>query len=255
MTLKQQLQRKKPLLGTFVKTTHYHNTEVLAHTQLNLLCLDSEHAPFDRGDLDACVLAAKAHQMPVVIRVANSEPSTLLNALDIGADGVVLPHIVSADQAQNLVSKCFFGDGGRGYAGSSRFAGYTTKSITENISANKQQTCVIAQIEDLSALDEVDGICQVDGIDCIFVGRMDLTVSLGTTDPNDEKVIEAVNIIIETAHKYNKTTGMFIADINELPHWINKGVSLFLLGSDHGFILAGANALSQKFNQALTQKG
>jgi 2-keto-3-deoxy-L-rhamnonate aldolase RhmA len=252
MTLKQQLASKNPIVGTFIKSSHYHNTEVLSYSDLQLLCLDAEHAPFDRSDLDSCVLAARANQMPVLIRVPNNEPSTLLNALDIGADGVVLPHIINAEQLTATVKKCFFGNEGRGYAGSSRFAGYTTHAIGDNLANNRNNTCVIAQIEDLQALDEIDEICQVDGVDCIFVGRMDLTVSLGTTNAKDEKVLAAVNTIIETAHKHGKTTGMFVGDLSELPMWISAGVSLFLLNSDHGFMLAGAKSLKATFDNAVT---
>jgi 2-keto-3-deoxy-L-rhamnonate aldolase RhmA len=251
MTLKQQLHSKVPILGTFIKSTHYHNTEVLAHSDLDLLCLDAEHAPFDRGDLDACVLAAKAHQKPVIIRVPNNEPSTLLNALDIGADGVLLPHITSVEQAKEVVSKCFFGNEGRGYAGSSRFAGYTTRPLIDNLSNNQQKTCVIAQIEDSRALEDIDAICQIDEIDCIFVGRMDLTISLGATDAKDKKVVDAVNVIVETAHKHGKSTGMFVGDLAELPQWIAAGVSLFLLSSDHSFMLAGAKSLKSTFDDAV----
>jgi 2-keto-3-deoxy-L-rhamnonate aldolase RhmA len=250
MSLKQQLKSRQALVGTFIKSTHYHNTEVLSYSELDLLCLDAEHAPFDRGDLDSCVLAAKAKQMPVLIRVPNNDPSTLLNALDIGADGVVLPHICSASQLNSLVKKCFFGNEGRGYAGSSRFAAYTTQAITDNLANNRNKTCVIAQIEDVQALNEIDEICQVDGVDCIFVGRMDLTVSLGSTDAKDETVLAVVRTIVETAHKYGKATGMFVADLTELPHWIASGVSLFLLSSDHGFMLAGANSLKSTFDSA-----
>ncbi|MGB0938682.1 MAG: HpcH/HpaI aldolase family protein [Colwellia sp.] len=251
MNLKEQLASKTPLVGTFIKSTHYHNTEVLSYSDLGLLCLDAEHAPFDRSDLDTCVLAARANNMPVVIRVPNNDPSTLLNALDIGADGVVLPHIYNAKQLEDVVQKCFFGNEGRGYAGSTRNAAYTTSPIANNLTHNKKSTCVIAQIEDLKALDEIDEICQVDNVDCIFVGRMDLTVSLGTTNPKDDSVLEAVHTIVNSAHKYGKTTGMFVGDLSELPMWIEAGVSLFLLNSDHGFLLAGAKSLKSTFDNAV----
>jgi len=253
MSLKQSLAQQNPLIGTFIKTPHFHNTEVLAHTNLDLLCLDAEHAPFDRADLDQCVLAAKSQQKPVVIRVPDTNSATILNALDLGADGVVLPHILNAEHARNVVKKCYYGPDGRGYAGSTRFAGYTTKKLPENLANNQQQTCVIAQIEDLSAVDDIDAICQVDGIDCIFIGRMDLTVALEQTDPSHPDVMNAVDKVVVATQKYGKNCGMFVGDLTELPHWISKGVSLFLLGSDHGFMLSGANQLQQTFEQAITK--
>ncbi len=251
MSLKQLLAEKKPLLGTFLKTPHFHNTEVLAHTNLDVLCLDAEHAPFDRADLDTCVLAAKSQQMPVVIRVPDTENTTLLNALDLGADGVVLPHIMNAEHARKVVKKCFYGPDGRGYAGSTRFAGYTTKKLPDNLANNKNQTCVIAQIEDLEAVEDIEAICQVDGIDCIFIGRMDLTVALEQVSASHSDVLTAVEKVVAAANKYDKNCGMFVGDLTELPHWIAKGVSLFLLGSDHSFMLAGAKQLQQTFNAAV----
>ena len=253
MSLKNKLTTKQPIIGTFIKTPHFHNTEVLAHTSLDVLCLDAEHAPFDRADLDKCVLAAKSQQKPVIIRVPNTENSSILNALDIGADGVVLPHILNAEHAREVVKKCFYGPEGRGYAGSTRFAGYTTKKLPENLKSNANQTCVIAQIEDLEAVNNIDEICQVEGIDCIFIGRMDLTVALEQTNASHPDVMAAVEKVVDATNKYNKNCGMFVGDLTELPRWIAMGVSLFLLGSDHNFMLSGAAQLKQTFTDAITK--
>jgi 2-keto-3-deoxy-L-rhamnonate aldolase RhmA len=250
MNFKQALAAGEPLLGTFIKTAHFHNTEVLAHSSLDVLCLDAEHVAFDRSALDTCILAAKSQQKPIIIRVPDTENATILNALDLGADGVVLPHILNSCHAKRVVKKCFFGPDGRGYAGSTRFSGYTTNSLADNLAANKNNTCVIVQIEDIEAVDDIEAICQVDGIDCIFIGRMDLTVALQQTDPAHPSVLEAVQKIVDAATKYHKPCGMFVGNLDELTHWIEAGVSLFLLSSDHGFLLAGARQLEQQFQQA-----
>jgi len=250
MNFKQALHAGKPLLGTFIKTAHFHNTEVLAHSSLAVLCLDAEHVAFDRSALDTCVLAARSQNKPVIIRVPDTESSTILNALDLGADGVVLPHILNSDHAKRVVKKCYFGPDGRGYAGSTRFAGYTTSNLPDNLAANQHNTCVIAQIEDLEAVDDIDAICQVDGIDCIFIGRMDLTVALQQTDPAHPSVVEAVQKIVDAAKRHGKPCGMFVGNLDELPMWLEAGVSLYLLSSDHGFLLSGARQLDQTFQQA-----
>lgn len=247
---KQALANKQPLLGTFVKTPHFHNTEVLSKVGFATLCLDAEHAPFDRRDLDTCILAAKANQQHVLVRIPNAHHDTILNTLDLGADGIVIPHVKSAQQLENIIKQCYYGHNGRGYAGSTRMAGYTTKSIQQNLAHNANNTVVIAQIEDIDALDQLDAICQVKGVDCLFIGRMDLTVALGETDPNAPKVIETVNKIVQVANKYGLATGMFIANLDELDHWRKQHVSLFLLGSDHSFMLAGARQLQATFEQS-----
>ena len=247
---KQRLAEKQPLLGTFVKTPHHHNTEVLSKLGFDTLCLDAEHAPFDRGDLDRCILAAKANQQHVVVRIANDSHDSILNILDLGADGVVIPHVKSAAQLKKVIKNCYFGHNGRGYAGSTRMAGYTTRNIHQNIEHNHSNTTIIAQIEDLDALDELSEICQVDGLDCLFIGRMDLTVALGETDPGAAIVMHTIQQIIDVAKQFNVSVGMFVANLDELPLWIEQQVSLFLLGSDHSFMLTGAKALQARFEKA-----
>jgi len=251
-SLKQKLQLKQPILGTFLKTPHYQVAEVLSLTKLETLCIDAEHAPFTRSDLDICVLACRARQMPVLIRIADDAPASILNALDIGATGIVVPHVKTALQLKTIVEHAYYGSQGRGYAGSTRAANYTTSSLQDNLS-NNLNSVVIAQIEDLVALDNIDAIAQVQGCDCLFIGRMDLTIALGESDAKSPRVVAAVEKVLASANAHNVTTGMFVGDLSELDYWMKKGVCLFLLSSDQSFILAGANALSHKFDEAKAQ--
>lgn len=247
MTFKARLACSMPLLGTFVKTPHPHIVEILASGGLDCICLDAEHAPFDRGDLDLCIMAARANHLPVLVRTASNAPHDILNALDSGADGVVVPHVRSADEARTIAACAHYGRGGdlqrRGYAGSSRAAGYGSASIEQHMSASADRTVVVAQIEDLEALDCIAEIAAVDGIDALFIGRIDLTVALGCTSPDDPKVIAAVDRILNEAVRAGRPVGMFTPKSEDVPHWREKGASFFLLGSDHGFVRTGAKQL------------
>ncbi len=243
MGFKQDLQSGKPLLGTFLKTPHPHIVEVLATGGLDCVCIDAEHAPFDRTAIDLCVMAARAGGLPAIVRPASAAPHELLNALDCGADGVVVPHIRSADEAAQLARMAHYGPGGRGFAGSTRASGYGLTPITEHLNASAARTAVIAQIEDIEALDQIDAIAAVDGIDALFIGRIDLTVSLGCTSPDDPKVVAAVELIVAACDRAGRASGMFLSRPTDVAHWRNKGVSLFLLASDHNFIRTGARGL------------
>ena len=145
-SFKQRLSVKQPLLGTFIKTPHHHNTEVLSKLGFDTLCLDAEHAPFDRGDLDRCILAAKANQQHVVVRIANDSHDSILNILDLGADGVVVPHVKSASQLERVIKSCYFGHNGRGYAGSTRMAGYTSRNILQNIEHHFRRSTQVSMV-------------------------------------------------------------------------------------------------------------
>jgi len=248
MNFKERLHAKEQLLGTFVKTPSPMICEVLAQTDLDVVCLDAEHSPFDRGTQDLCTLALRAGDMPCLVRVPSAAPEWILNALDCGAQGVVVPHVDSLKKAQDIAQLAHFGAAGRGYAGSTRAASYTKASIAEHLSNSQKSTTVIAQIEDLAAFDELEEIAQVDGIDCLFVGRIDLTVALGKTDPKDPEVVKLVQQVCDAGRRWKKPVGMFVGDLNEVAHWQEQGATLFLLGSDHGFLYQGAQLLLDKFN-------
>ena len=242
MSLSERLRRREPLVGTWVKTPHPHVVEVLGASALDLLVLDAEHAPFGRGALDQCLLAARAVGKPVLVRPASRAPEAILQALDGGANGIVAPHIGSADDAEQLVRACHYRPGGRGYAGSSRAAGYTTLGMARH-RAQARSVAVVAQIEDAGALDAIEAIAAVEGIDALFIGRADLTVSLGAETMDDPRVIAAVERICAAGVAADRAIGMFVARTEDVPMWRARGASLFVLQSDQEFLLAGARAL------------
>jgi len=242
-TFRHRLLSKEILIGTFVKTPSPIICEVLGLTELDTVCLDAEHAPFGRIELDNCVQALRAAQMPSLIRVAANSQEYILQALDYGATGVVVPHVTTPEQAEAVVKAARFGEGGRGYAGSTRAAGYTTKPMQKHLNDSATETTVIAQIEDPAAVAAIDEICSVDGIDCLFIGRSDLTVALKADSPHDDEVIKAVEKVCRAGQGSGKTIGMFVPDDTEAKKWMAQGATLFLLSSDHTFIINGANRL------------
>ena len=241
---RRRLLARETLVGTFVKTPHPAVIEVLGESPLDCICLDAEHAPFDRGTLSSALLAARAVNLPALVRLQRPEPAEVLNALDLGATGVVIPHLASAENARAMALAARYGPGGRGYAGSTRAAGYGTRSMSDIIGDANRTVVVVGQIEDAAALDQLDAIAAVDGIDALFIGRMDLTVSLGARSPDDAQVIAAVRAVLATAQRYQRTVGMFTPTIAEASQWSADGASLFLLGSDQQWILQGARDLA-----------
>ncbi len=236
------------LAGTWVKTPHPNIVEVLALSALDVLVLDAEHAPFDRGSLDLCILAARAGAKPVLVRPASASQEHILQALDGGADGVIVPHVRSPEEAREVVRACHYGPAGdhqaRGFAGSTRAAAYTTLGMAAHRAAASDVT-VIAQIEDAEALDQIEAIAAVEGIDALFIGRADLTISLGADSSDDADVVAAVDRICAAGRAAGRTIGMFLARAGDVADWRAKGASLFILQSDQEFALKGATALAQ----------
>lgn len=243
VSFRERLHAGELLVGTWVKTPHPHVVEVLALSPLDLIVLDAEHAPFDRASLDLCVMAARAGGKPVLIRPASSAHEHILNALDCGADGVIVPHVRSATEAREIVRACHYVPGGRGFAGSSRAAGYTTLGMATHRERAKD-VVVIAQIEDVEAVEAIDEIAAVEGVDALFIGRADLTISYAANTPDDAVVVAAVDRICTAGMAAGRTVGMFLGRVGDVPLWRAKGASLFVLQSDQDFLLKGAAGLA-----------
>ncbi len=243
---RERLRNGEPMMGTFLKTPSAIVCEVLGYTPLACVCIDAEHAPFGRMELDSCLAALRAAGMPALVRVQTGTAGEILSALDSGATGVVLPHVITGEQAAEGVRLAHYGSGGRGYAGSSRAAGYTTKPMAQHLRDSAATTTVIAQIEDREALAHLDAIAATEGVDCLFVGRMDLTLSLGASSPLDPIVIDAVEQICAAGQRHGKTVGMFVPGGENCADWQRKGATLFLLASDQQFMIDGARALMGK---------
>ena len=245
MSFKARLRAGDFLVGTFQKTPSPMICEVFGRSGLDVICLDAEHSPFDRRDINDCLLALKAVGKPGLVRIAANRPEQILNALDCGADGVLAPHVITGDDAAALAANAHFGTG-RGYAGSTRAAGYGARAMAEHKRLSAEATVAIAQIEDAEALDHLDDIFAVKTLDAFFVGRADLSVSLGADGPNDPQVIEAVEMICRKGRERGVAIGMFTGNLKEIPKWRDLGASLYLLGSDHGFMLSGAAAMLEE---------
>lgn len=247
-TLKSRMRNGDRLIGTFVKTPAYELIEVLAKSGLDFICLDAEHAPFDRARTDACLAVAHALGLPTLVRVPSAEPSGILAALDSGATGVVVPHVFSAVKAADIARAGHYGHGGRGYAGSTRSAGFATQKMPDILSKGSEETIVIAQIEEPEGVDAAADIAAIDGIDGLFVGPADLAVCYGASDMNAPVVRDAMARTGDAAKSHGKTLMTFAGGADAAEALSDIGVTMFFVGSEHAFMLAGARQTVADFS-------
>ncbi|MGR3539965.1 MAG: HpcH/HpaI aldolase family protein [Hasllibacter sp.] len=211
--------------------------EVLARSGLDFLCLDAEHAPFGRRELDMCCGIGRALDVPMLVRVPAARPEHILQALDHGAVGVVVPHVESAAKAAGIAKAARFGRGGRGYAGSTRWAGFATRPMPE-VLAQDAQTVVIAQIEEPEGVEAAAAIAGTEGIDALFVGPADLSVGYGHQGIDNPDVAAA----FETCRATGAPLVSWVPDAAKAAEWAGRGVTSFVVGSEHAWMLAGARA-------------
>ncbi len=238
------------MIGTFVETTSPHVVEVLGRSGLDYLILDREHTPFVRHDLDLAMLAARAVHCPLLVRVPDTRADTLLAALDLGAAGVLAPHVRSVADATQVVAACRYRDGTRsappGHDGDDGALALTMPELVQQADA---AAAVLCQIEDRDAVDAVAGIAALDGLDCLFIGRADLTLSYGASTLTDPAVVTAVERVCAAGRAAGRAVGIALPDLRDLAAYEALGVTLFLIGSDQAMLRAEGAALATQFRR------
>ena len=248
--LRQRWLAGERLVGTFVKTAHHQVVEILARTPLDFIILDSEHAPFDSASLDACLLAARALGLPALVRVPDAAPHALLAALDMGANGVVVPHVRTAAIATEVAASARYRGGSRGLSYAQRASDYGDLELAAYLTAADSSTLLIGQIEDASALAHLEAICAVSGIDGFLIGRADLMLSMGAASLEAPPVVAAVERICAAARAAQRPFGVFLPTLQsaDVARFTALGASLFLIGSDQSLLKTAARTLAQTFH-------
>lgn len=236
-SFRQRLLAGDRLVGTFLKTPTSHGTEIVAGVGYDFVVIDQEHAPFDRTSTDIALMAARGCNIPALVRV--SGPDTILSVLDCGATGMLIPHVASAAYAREVAAMCRY-RGCRGFATSTRAGGYTAVPMWQHIRASDDAVTVIAQIEDPEALDEIDAIAAVEGIDSLFIGRGDLTAAFGNETPNPPAVRQAVEKIAAAARRANKPVSVYVGGRPDAEWLKGHGATTFIFNSDQGFLRQAA---------------
>lgn len=241
---KTRLISREPLVGCFIKTPHPIIVEVLGAGSLDFLVLDAEHAPFDRSSIDACMIAARSVNCPVLVRIPSPNPDGLLSVLDCGAAGVLVPHVNTVEQAEALARAMHYAPGGRGFASTTRAGGYGNRSLYDHKAQSRDEVSLICQIEDREGAENFEEIASVTDVDALFVGRADLAVSYGLEDFNAPEVAD---LCAEILGAENAATGLFCAPSEDTQKWREKGSSFVVSGSDHSFLTKGATSLCASF--------
>lgn len=238
---RQKMLAGELLAGTFVKTPAYDVVEVLSRTELDFICLDGEHGPFDWGRMDACLAMANALGFPALVRVASASTENILHALDSGASGIVVPHVFDASTAEAVARAARFGHHGRGYAGSTRWADFASRTMPELLERSLTDTTVIVQIEEPEGVEAAADIAAVDGVDGLFIGPADLTVGYGADEAAGEKVRNALSTVGAAARAAGKAYMTFVQNSEQATDWAQHGFTAFFIASEQNLMVGAAN--------------
>ena len=245
---KAKLERGELVLGMGIRLTRTGNiAKIAVACGYDFLFIDMEHGPLGIETVsDICTAALDAGCSPVV-RAASHAGFHASGPLDAGAQGIVVPHVNSADEARAVVTHSRFPPlGSRSVAGSAPQLEYATVPMGQAIEQLNAATLVVVMIETAAAVEAVEEIAAVPGVDVLLIGTNDLCADLGIPGQfDDDAVVAAYDKTIAACRRHGKHVGMggIYTDLAE--RYVRMGVRMVLAGGDNTFLMAGARARSQ----------
>jgi 4-hydroxy-2-oxoheptanedioate aldolase len=233
---------KTRLVGTFAEIPHPVAIEVMAQAGPDFICIDWEHGQIARDQIENLVRASDIHPVPALVRVPGHAPEAIAAALDSGARGVLVPRVSTAAQAAAVVKASRYPPAGERGVGPGRATGYGYH-IFDHLEQANAANVVAVQVETAEGLANCDAIAATEGVDVVFVGPGDLSVSLDAWRPDGaQKLAKAIEKIIKSTLKHGKTAGIFCGGPDSVATWAAKGASFFILASDTMFLGAATSS-------------
>ena len=242
--LKEKLKKGDPVIGTFVEIGHPDITEWLSRLGFDWILLDAEHGPLGYETLQRMMQSMKGSGCVPIVRPQWNDPVVIKRVLDIGAYGVLIPWVNSRDEAEKAVQACKYPPQGmRGY-GPRRAA----MLDPDYFRTANEQLLIAVQVETQTALDNLDEILSVEGIDACYIGPYDLSCSLGFGIPpkwGDARYLAAFDRVLVSARQHGKAAGMF-ATFDNIEWALEKGFTFNTVDDADVFLIRGAQMALDK---------
>jgi 4-hydroxy-2-oxoheptanedioate aldolase len=244
---KRALKAGKAQIGLWSSLSSNYSVEVIAGAGYDWILLDCEHSPNDLESLLTQLQAAAPYPSHPVVRVPWNDMVTIKRVLDIGAQSLLIPYVSTAEEARAAVSHTRYPPSGvRGVAGTTRATRFGR--VKDYAKRAHEEICVLVQVETQGALDNIEAICAVDGVDGVFIGPADLHASLGHTGEIANPAVKPlIDEAIRRIRKQGKAPGILTPNEADAKHWLGCGALFVAVGADVGILARGAEALAAKF--------
>jgi 4-hydroxy-2-oxoheptanedioate aldolase len=254
-SVRKRLEGGQLQFGLFMNTNSPVVTEIAAKAGFDILLFDHEHGPGTVQDAIAGMNAARGSNAECWVRVPGNDSVYPKYYLDAGADGIMCPMISTKEEAERFVSYCRYPPHGiRGLApAATRHSAYGYQR-DEYMSRVKDDLAILVQIETVAAVENVDAIAAVDGVNVLFLGPIDLSASLGHLGEfNHPVVVDAMRRVEGAAKKSKKLLATLFMPGMDLNNLVSRGYDLIIGGGDIGVIRSGMQAEMSRLKKAAAE--
>ena len=248
MTFIEKLRAGRLLKGTMLTLPSPEVAEMVSRCGFDWLFLDGEHAPLSILDWQRMIQATSG-RCANILRLPENTEAAVKQALDIGADGIIAPKVNSADEARQIVSWCKYPPTGERGVGLARAQGYGL-DFADYLARANDDLAVIVQAEHIDAINNIEAIAEVQGIDAVFIGPYDLSTSMNRMgDINHDDVVAAIDRVTRACQAHDLALGYFGVTTESVLPYVDKGYRLICAGVDASFITSGASAVIEALDE------
>lgn len=238
--LKRRIRRGEPCYGGQIALGDPVIAEIFGRAGYDWILVDAEHAPISPATMRSMLQAAVHTPATLLARSLRLDPDAIRHYLDMGSPGVVCPFINTREEAETLVRSCRYPPAGiRGYG--PRRAGVFGFDADEYFSLANEAVLSVPMIESQQALDNIDAIVSVEGVDAVLIGPMDLSISLGIMGKfGDPRYSAAEDHVRQACKKHEKAMGTACYSLEHAHKCASLGDGLLMFGGDDHFIASEA---------------
>ncbi|MEW5974396.1 MAG: aldolase/citrate lyase family protein [Acidobacteriota bacterium] len=244
--VKKALREGRSVVGTMVVEFRQPSImQLLANAGFDFVIIDNEHGPFNIETIADLSRSAVQHGLTPIVRVPDWSYPHIAQPLDSGAQGVMIPRIAEAQQVRDVLEMMKYPpQGRRGCALARGHTSFQVGPVSEAMAAVNQETLLIIQLETRQAVDNLDEIAAVEGLDVLLVGPNDLSISLGVPGQmEDAGFTRIVQRVVDTCRDRKVFPAIHVNDVNMAVRWVGRGMQMISFSSELGFVMkAGSEA-------------
>jgi 4-hydroxy-2-oxoheptanedioate aldolase len=250
-SFKHALKERRPQIGLWVGLADSYAAELLATTGFDWLLIDAEHAPNDPRSVLRQLQAIAPYPVHPIVRPVLGNVELIKQYLDLGAQTLLIPMVDTADQAALMVSATRYPPRGIRGVGSALARASRWNQIDAYLQNCDDEMCVLVQVESVAALDNLEAIAGVPGVDGVFFGPADLSASMGLIGkPMDPAVRAAIGRGIATVVRSGKAAGCLTSDAQAAREVMAQGATFVAVGVDTSLLVKAASRLAAAFKGA-----
>jgi 2-keto-3-deoxy-L-rhamnonate aldolase RhmA len=255
--LRIKLEKGEKIYGTMAQDSRSPSISmIMEQAGCDFMFFDMEHGPVDLGTVTDMVKVARLTKVVPLVRVPNDEYHLMARVLDAGAMGIMVPRIETKEQVEELIANTHYPPvGERGCSVPKGHNNFLPQDLWEFTEQSNRETMIILQIERKKAVENIEELITVEGVDAVVLGPNDLCLSMGVREKDSLKALEPeIQTVLDAALKHNVPCGIHIGNLDWLIEWQKRGMQIITYSNDIVFLRNGARSGITKLREANSQR-